>query len=292
MEKEKINLKDKEYTYLYKWTVKKPKAILHIIHGSKEHIGRYEELISFLNKHDISVYGMDIRGHGISAIEQDVQGHIESYKLLLDDIEKMNKIIKKENPKTNIVMYGHSMGSFILRYYLKYHKEYDAIISGTKESTLFNSYADLNVARLSRIIRGKKKANWLIETLSYKTFDKKMPKGESWLSNDSQVQEKYDSDKLNPKVFTNESFVAMLSWLKQIRKSETYTNYKGRLLIIAGTKDPVGNMGKGPKKVFNKFKKRGANIQIKLYKNGHHEIHNDHDKLTTYQDIVNFILDK
>jgi len=66
--------------------------------------------------------------------------------------------------------------------------------------------------------------------------------------------------------------------LKFIRKPKAYKDFKGNILIIAGTKDPVGRKGKGPKKVFTKYKKQKANVKIKLYKNGHHEIHNDKNK--------------
>ena len=48
----------------YEWSVEKPKKQLIIIHGLAEHAQRYNDFAQNMNKKGISVYSMDLRGHG------------------------------------------------------------------------------------------------------------------------------------------------------------------------------------------------------------------------------------
>jgi len=60
------------------------------------------------------------------------------------------------------------------------------------------------------------------------------------------------------------------------------------ILLISGQDDPIGNFGKGVKKVYKLFKKHHTNVNIKLYRNARHEILNEPIKTEVYQDILNF----
>ena len=55
MKKQKRMLFDDKnsFHFYYVWSVKNPKAWVHIIHGMSEHAARYDELASELNKEDI-----------------------------------------------------------------------------------------------------------------------------------------------------------------------------------------------------------------------------------------------
>ena len=55
MKKQKRILFDDKnnFHFYYVWSVKNPKAWVHIIHGMSEHAARYDELASELNKEDI-----------------------------------------------------------------------------------------------------------------------------------------------------------------------------------------------------------------------------------------------
>ena len=60
------------------------------------------------------------------------------------------------------------------------------------------------------------------------------------------------------------------------------------ILIISGKDDPVGDMGKGTKNLYNYYKKIGCtNVQLKLYKDSRHEFLNE-DNSRAY-DILEFI---
>ena len=51
------------------------------------------------------------------------------------------------------------------------------------------------------------------------------------------------------------------------------------IYIFSGDKDPVGEMGKGVKRVIKQYNKAGINdLTLKLYKNGRHEMLNETNK--------------
>ncbi|HRZ80554.1 MAG TPA: alpha/beta hydrolase, partial [bacterium] len=43
------------------------KAVIQIVHGMNEHIGRHKLLAEFLYSKGFAVYGIDLRGHGLTA---------------------------------------------------------------------------------------------------------------------------------------------------------------------------------------------------------------------------------
>ena len=60
--------------------------------------------------------------------------------------------------------------------------------------------------------------------------------------------------------------------------------------FIAGAKDPVGNNGKGVRKVVDLFKQYGMqNVQCKLYPYDRHEILNELDRYMVYEDVRNWL---
>ena len=62
------------------------------------------------------------------------------------------------------------------------------------------------------------------------------------------------------------------------------------LLFVSGDMDPVGNYGKGVKQIYENYKISGIkDIDIKLYKDGRHEILNELEYEKVYNDIYNWI---
>ena len=63
------------------------------------------------------------------------------------------------------------------------------------------------------------------------------------------------------------------------------------ILIISGDADPIGNYGKGVKKVYNNLIKAGvSDVEIKLYKEARHEVFNETNKDEVNKDVLKWIL--
>jgi len=73
-----------------RWLVADPVANVFVIHGYREHCGRYAHVANFLNEHQYSVFSYDHRGHGTSPGKR---GHIERFDYLVDDLEVDRKSV-------------------------------------------------------------------------------------------------------------------------------------------------------------------------------------------------------
>lgn len=95
----------------------KPKGIVNasliLIHGLGEHSQRYNHVIEFFNKNNISVYALDLIGHGQSAGKR---GHADSYDMIASDILHLISIARSENKNVPIFLYGHSLGGALALY--------------------------------------------------------------------------------------------------------------------------------------------------------------------------------
>jgi alpha-beta hydrolase superfamily lysophospholipase len=98
------------------------KAIVQIAHGMSEHFLRYLHLVVRLNQAGYMVYGNDHRGHGASA---SVHGLGEfgpgGFATVVDDMARLTRHAKAENPGLPLVLLGHSMGSFAAQLYILEH---------------------------------------------------------------------------------------------------------------------------------------------------------------------------
>ena len=57
-------------------------------------------------------------------------------------------------------------------------------------------------------------------------------------------------------------------------------------MIMAGGDDPVGNFGKGVEQARKRFQEAGlADVTWKIYENDRHEILNETDRQTVYEDL-------
>ena len=116
------------------WTPEgEPKAVVQLIHGIAEHIGRYDEFARFLNAHGYVVAADDHMGPG-GSVENGVKGYFSGGWLsAVEDEKRLHDEIAAQYPALPYYILGHSMGSFLLRTYLyTYPDAVDkAVISGT-----------------------------------------------------------------------------------------------------------------------------------------------------------------
>jgi len=105
--------------------VKNSKIGVIIVHGLAEHKGRYEEFIDRLYAAGISVFAVDLRGHGESAGRR---GDIEKFDDYLSDLDGFVRHIKNDYPKMKIALFGHSMGGLIVTVYAEKRNMVDLLI--------------------------------------------------------------------------------------------------------------------------------------------------------------------
>ncbi len=104
--------------HVYKWVPDdKIIGVVQIIHGSIEHCYRYKRFAQTLTEYGYIVYGNDHIGHGKSIDTQKFyfSDNKNGIDYAVKDTYILNKIIQKQHKNKNIIVFGHSMGSFMLR---------------------------------------------------------------------------------------------------------------------------------------------------------------------------------
>lgn len=104
----------------------KVQAIVLVVHGLAEHLGRYDELANQLVEQEFAVYRFDHRGHGKSA---GAKGYYEDFNTIIEDVNFIVELVKREYPNYPIFIIGHSMGGFASASFgTKYPRKVNGII--------------------------------------------------------------------------------------------------------------------------------------------------------------------
>lgn len=276
----------------------KPRGIIQLSHGMCEYILRYESWAKRFVAKGYVFCGNDHLGHGRSVKSRAELGHIlprNGDEILIDDVHALSVLIKERYPDTPLVLYGHSMGSFVARGYLpKYGNELAAaLISGTAGFGLPTGLGR-KLAHTIGFFRGKDHRSKLLTSIGFGSYNKRFKKEEdvfSWLTRDKSVRDRYRKDPLCTFVFTTEGYDTLFALIKRISTKEWVKSVPKELpiLLFAGDQDPVGGNGKGVRDVYDRLQKAGCRVSLKLYENGRHEMHNELNADEVFADLTAYL---
>lgn len=280
----------------YRVIPEKPKAMVQISHGMCEYFLRYEGFAEFLAAHGFLVFGHDHLGHGSSAKSEDDLGFTAEgggADLLVEDVLALSQKMKKEHPALPLILFGHSMGSFIAREALArngalYHA---AVICGTGGPDTPAAAGKL-LASLLMKIKGERYRSNLLKKIAFSGYNKKFEKNcdpNAWLTRDGAVVEKYNADPMCAYVFTLRAYHDLFTLVDWVSKKDHATRLPQSLpiLLVSGEEDPVGAWGRGVKKVYERMETAGVrNVTLKLYPAMRHEILNEIEKEQVWSDLL------
>ncbi len=273
------------------------KGLFHIVHGMTEHIERYDILMSCLAESGYVAFGYDNLGHGKTANDDSELGFIayhNGWKHLVNDVSTFETAVRKIYPQEPLYLMGHSMGSFIVRLAAEsFGDNYKKlIICGTAGKNLLAPLG-LMLTKAIGIIKGKKYISKTVLNMAFGSYNKKFQgnTGHEWLTKEKENIEKYKNDKFCTFKFTVSAMHDLITLISKCNRSAWFKNIKKAMpiLLISGECDPVSNYSKGVKQVYNRLKKYGANVSLKLYENCRHEILNDTSRDEVLSDIAKFI---
>lgn len=260
--------------------VKEPKGVVQLIHGMTEYVERYAYFAQYLNKLGFIVVGHDHLGHGSSVDPNEpTYGFFGENGVanVLADIDQVKQWAQKHYPELPYFMLGHSMGSFALRTYLQvYPVDIQGVIlmgTGTQPKTL-----DLAFPVIKQMAKIKPKtAGTVIDKMAFSSYNKRFeePSPFSWLSKNPENLRRYAADPKLGFTFTFNGFETLFSLVKYANQKNWMAPIPQTLsiLIISGAEDPVGDFGKGPKKIARDLEKNGfEDITLALFDTLRHEI--------------------
>jgi len=261
-----------EKIHAQKWIIDGyPKAIIVLVHGLGEHIGRYEHVADYFNQNLVNVFGFDLRGHGKSSGKR---GHIGSSEEFMVDIDTILKLVNQEFSNIPVFLYGHSMGgNMVLYYVLKRQPQIKGVIStspglGTGEPV---PPAKLIAAKILKSI------------VPSMTMDNGLDVQN--LSHNPQVIKNYQEDPLVHPMISAKLAMDLFAngdWILENAK-----DFRLPLLLLQGEKDHIVDLEKTKlfaSKVSDKW------ITFKLLPDLYHELHNEYEQEQVFQFILDWIL--
>ena len=273
------------------------KGIVHILHGMSEYKERYLDFMQFLCENGYVAVCHDHRGHGDSVEKEADLGWFRDFhgKAIVDDAVKVTKYIQSQYPNLPVTLFGHSMGSMVVRCYVREHDDLidKLIVCGTPVNNPLAGTA-IFVEKCIRLFKGERHRSKMLAYLSTGKGNNNFPgegKG-AWLS---QNRASIDAFYQNPKGrygFTCNGFENLFNLMKRTYRKKGYLVKNKSLPVhfVSGSEDAV----LGGEKNFNKcvefFKQLGyTNVTSKLYAGLRHEILNEFGRETVFRDILSFL---
>lgn len=141
-----------------------------LIHGLAEHKGRYKDFFKKIYSMNISVFAVDIRGHGESSGKR---GDVTDFNIFLTDLKSYIKIIKNKYKNLKLALLGHSLGGLISTGYVEMYSDIDFLILSSPLLTVPKAAKLLNFIPYSLLsfIRVKKRHSESKEMLKYSYND-------------------------------------------------------------------------------------------------------------------------
>lgn len=284
--------------HVHRWLPDGPaKAVVQIAHGMAEHSARYARFAERLTAAGYAVYAHDHRGHGGTATDPHDEGYfadVDGFGLVVDDLHLVSETARGEQPGLPFFLFGHSMGSFLSRAYaMKYGDELDGLIlSGTAGDPGLLGKVGQGVAALESRVRGRRHKSALLDKLSFGQYNAAFKPNRTtfdWLSRDEAEVDKYVADPKCGNVFTSAFFVDLLGGLAKVNSDDQVAAVPHDLPIylMSGSRDPVGDNGKGVRAVADQFVRAGVrDVTTQLWADGRHEMLNETNRDEVMDDVV------
>ena len=282
------------------WKAEPATSNLVFMTGMQEHSERYDHLARYLNDFGISVYVLDAVGQGLNAPRPEDQQKWFKGAFDTNVSAAHQKVMElKEETKLPTFIMGHSMGSFMTQRYLElFPDSADKVViwssNGPRRMKMACAYM------LASILTNKR--NWdkpskFISNASFGPYARTVKNRKTdvdWLSYDEENVKDYIADPYcgaeNTHGFWKEFLRGMNELYKKKNLKKVSKNVK--ILIVAGEEDPVGEMGKGPRRLKEMYEKLGvSNVTIFMFPHMRHEIHNETEKHLVYKVLSDFLID-
>lgn len=273
-----------------------PIGIVQLNHGMSEYKERYLPFMEYLSEHGFLCVIHDHRGHGESIKSREDLGYFYESGAdgLIEDTHEVMEFIKGKYPDLPFYLFGHSMGSLIVRAFVKkYDDEIDGlIVCGSPSENKMAVVARWMIHSIFIPIKGSRFRSHLIQKLAFGSFCKAFPEENNegnWICSDPSVIEHYEKDPLCGFIFTLDGFETLFSIMNRVYDSKEWkvSNPETPIYFLSGWEDPCRISDRKFMQAAGKMKEIGyQNIDIKLYGKARHEILNERIKETVYRDIL------
>lgn len=274
------------------------KGIVQLAHGMSEHKERYFPFMEYLASEGYASILHDHRGHGASVKAADDLGYMydETGAAIVEDVHQLTLYMKERFPGVPVYLFGHSMGSLIVRVYLrKYDSEIDKLIVCGAPGKNPAVGAAKALIKILKAVKGERHVSKLMFNLALGGFNKSIPNPRTdcdWLSVNTANVDEYLGCPLCGFGFTLNGYQNLMMIMEACFLEEGWgmNNPDLPIFFIAGSSDPCigGKDGWMDSQIF--LRKKGyTSVDGKLYEGYRHEILNEEIAEDVFRDILAFI---
>jgi alpha-beta hydrolase superfamily lysophospholipase len=239
-----------------------PRAVVQLLHGVGEHVGRYAATIAALVDDGYTVYADDHRGHGRTGMKQ-YSGDASKLgrpgpgglRAAVAAVWQFTELVRAENPDLPLIILGHSGGSMIAQMLINTHPEaYDGLVL---------TGSALRVP--GQLHAGNLNAQWQSPEAI----------GTEWLSSDPAVGRAFIADPLTTTTEAPQLF-SLADQLRFYGRPRKNLGHDIPTLLMVGRFDPVG----GPRsvhKLADAYRNRSGftDVTTLVYPGARHEVFNE-----------------
>ncbi len=256
------------------WTISDPRGTLILTHGLAEHSECYHALAKRLNQEKWNVWAWDLRGHGRS---EGKRGCVGQFSDFMKDLGRFVEFYRtqKDLPITKKqVLFGHSLGGQI-----------------TTRAILEGDVADVDAVVLSSPAFGLKKtvpawktkfAQLAAEWLPNMTLSNEITWRE--LSRDEEQIKTYDQDPMRHDRISPVVYLGMCEGFERV--AQHASEFQTPLCVQIGGLDPMID-GSASRAFFEATTSKVK--QLFIYPDSLHEIYNDLDRDSVFNDLKGFL---
>ena len=276
-----------------------PKAVLQLVHGIAEHIGRYDRFARFMAGHGYLVCAEDHLGHGNTPESAEDLGYTadkDGWVKMTDNVRALHERIAPQYPGIPYFILGHSMGSFLTRSYLiRYPGTVDACaLLGTGQQPESVLKAGLAACRLEQLRLGRRGRSKLLQSLCFGAYNSQFKPNRTesdWVCSVDEVVDAYIADPFCQVMPTVTLMRDMLTGIRFNQQPENLAKMDKAtpVFFLSGDQDPVGSNGKGVRAAYQSFLDAGCgHVRLKLYPGGRHEMLNEHNWQDVYDELLSW----
>lgn len=290
-----LSPKDQQEISVTEIALKSAKAVVVIVHGMVEHQDRYDEFRKTLYESKFASVAYDVRGHGRSLFDKTLKGHFADKDAWACVIDDLHGIIEQTKAKTKqpIILFGHSLGSVMVRSYLNHYSNDElmgVLLSGSPSYSPAIPIAIQLLKVFNRFSNIQSPSPFLTDAL-FVPYQKAIKNRESnwdWLSYSKQNIKAYRDDEFCGFPFTLGALEAMFTGFKDVYHDQ-HPNQNNPLPIhfMSGIDDPC-HLPKGLEPAVMRMQALGyAKVSMAYVEEARHEFLNEDNRKESMQRIIN-----
>lgn len=276
----------------------RPRAVIQLLHGLAEHIDRYARFAEACAAKGNAVVGHNHRGHGAQPADG-LLGHLadaDGMPKVIDDAALVLEDIRRRYPSTPVVLFGHSMGSYIAQQFVMQRGPLiDALIlSGSTWPNRQEVQVARLIAKVMQFFRRGRTHSRLFDEMVFKKYNKRFAPNRTefdWLSRDDVEVDKYIADPLCGSRSSYALWQELSDMLLEISANGATARVPAALpiLITGGEEDPIGGK-RALARLAAEYEASGhERVTLTLYPDARHEMLNELNRDAATDNILAWI---